>query len=269
MFPENIHLYSDIRQILLTGFAVFCLLFSCRQEKTPEPYFTHGAVRGTIILVGDYNDPIEFYDGITVTLSGPYGDMETQTDKQGNYVLSGLGNGTYELTAEKDGFGTKKYFGIQVFGTDTIILNNVLYKSYENAKPPELVADVSLHYNQLYGPDHISIETDYACCTGNPYPALMFFISDDEGVDCYHFRFSVRAHATSLNSRITYAFNYINLTDGNSRLLSGVKYYVKGYPCNPEVYYDDDSYWDPYRQMNIFPTMNYNHGTNTFGFIVP
>jgi subtilisin-like proprotein convertase family protein len=77
--------------ILKAGYDIF---------RRDFPILTTGSVRGTAVLQGASN-----HAGITITATP--GDVSTQTAADGSYLLTGLGAGTYTLTASKEGYSVE------------------------------------------------------------------------------------------------------------------------------------------------------------------
>lgn len=120
----------------------------CCCEKDPEPLFDNGMITGNIDI---YNTGGTLKgNDVKIIAHGPYGSKSTSSDYEGNYELPGLGNGTYEIEFNKEGYGIYRKPGIRVFGNDTLILYVRLYKksSYKMPKLGEIVyylPDADIH----------------------------------------------------------------------------------------------------------------------------
>jgi hypothetical protein len=220
---------------------------------------------GNVQLMNYFYDPNLTYSGTTVTLEGPYGRQQTITGESGAYHFSNLGNGTYELKIARDGYGTFKKFGIQIFGTDTLTFWDQLYTTFGHVPPPKLLSG---HPDTGYSPEVMVITSDlqYPITGGNIYfYDLIFFISEHDDVSFKNYKLAVQGIHDDRSGTVTFGFNYKNTV--GFTLYSGQTYYLKGYVFNPYTY--PAYYWDPYLGINVYPTMNDKQGTNTLSIVIP
>jgi hypothetical protein len=254
--------YYQIKFFLVIGFLLMDVI-SCK-EKSPEPVFSVGTLYGRVNYY--QNNPGWTYEGTEIILEGPYGGNVTETDTEGLYVFPNLGNGTYEMSIKRDGYGIYRYFGIQIFGTDSVRgPGPVLPLTFENYPSPRLESQLSDEDAQKIDPPWCiaflsNLQSDQ---TVEPYLAMRIFIDDSEEVNFEEFKYSVRSGPYYQSNTAIFYFDYI--IDGYMYLEHGKKYYLKGYMYN----IDDDGYWDPYLGYTVYPTMNYSEGTNTVSFTVP
>ena len=100
------------RLSLFTAIAITVVLLSCCQ-KDPEPLFDNGMITGNIDIY-NYSGALKG-NNVRIIAHGPYGSKSTLSDYDGNFELSGLGNGTYEIKFDKEGYGIYSRPGITGF----------------------------------------------------------------------------------------------------------------------------------------------------------
>jgi len=117
---------------------LFCLLLfavvSCTKEQgVPGPTGPQGpagangqsaasdtqSITGTVVVYSEFSKVLTDGSGVVVTLSsGSQTHLDT-TDAAGNYNFPGIPTGTYDLTFQRTGYGTMKFFGLSHFGGGT------------------------------------------------------------------------------------------------------------------------------------------------------
>lgn len=253
-------------KLLISILLLACMMaFSCR-DNLPTPYFDQGTLYGRANLDSLQNF-LDDYSGITVELAGPYGKKAVQTATDGSYGFSGLGNGTYELTLSRKNYGTMRYFGIQVFGTDSVNLNTTLFLNLDIASVELTEVEPSSYDPSIY--DVSATFTFKDCCF--PYlPGLVFFMSDSKDVSSTNYKYSSQPSYQSISipgdSKASADFLLYVFPTLQNPFYSGEKLYAKAYA------YDFDArgynYWDPYREIIVYPTMT-GDGSNVISFSVP
>ena len=89
-------------------------LFSACSEKDESPVL-EGDIIGYAFCFDEYGNKLEDFSGIQV-VTEPGRKYNAFTDKNGFYELKNVIKGNYNLSFEKEGFGTMKMFGIQHSG---------------------------------------------------------------------------------------------------------------------------------------------------------
>ena len=92
-------------------------LFSACSEKDESPVL-EGDIIGYAFCFDEYGNKLEDFSGIQV-VTEPDRKYSAVTDKYGFYELKNVIKGNYNLSFEKEGFGTMKMFGIQHSGEIT------------------------------------------------------------------------------------------------------------------------------------------------------
>jgi len=89
-------------------------LFSACSEKDESPHLESDII-GYAFCFDEYGNRLEDFSGIQI-VTEPGRKYSAVTDKNGNYELKNVINGNYNLSFEKEGFGTMKMFGIHHSG---------------------------------------------------------------------------------------------------------------------------------------------------------
>ena len=221
------------------------LFVSCEEE--PEPLTTNSVITGSAYLDDlDYDQPAD----ILVIASGPYGKKSAVSDADGGYTIRGLGNGTYYLDLSREGYGTVRQYGIQLFGNDTVHAEGVdLYKMPPSGfKMPQFTYAAWVERSFL-------ISTNYT--KQYVFWETMLFFSTDNNVSASNFAVT---YGTNCNWN-----NEIRVPDYVLPFPRGTKVYVIGYSCNQR----DNGYLDTYRNERIFSTLNGNNYSNIISFTIP
>jgi hypothetical protein len=250
MKPKFIHLYYPSRLLILIGLIV---TFGCAEEE-PGPVTADSAIIGRVNGLGSADALID------VTAIGPYGTKKTTVEDNKNFIIGGLGNGTYELEFSGKGYGTWKEFGIQLFGGDTVRVGFVsLLEKYEELEMPNLLGVTD--NSQLAGlsSDAVAIRTAWR----KELPPVRFFIGFDKNVDTRNYEFTEFAGRTGMSSEPNRLFvlrNFYQLP-----LESGQTVYMAAYVCNGQ----DDGYLDLHTNQRVFPTAAEDTKSEVLQFEIP
>jgi hypothetical protein len=230
------------------------IIHSCT-EDLPEALFTDGMIRGHVSY---YEGEIPY--GIKVVASGPYGTKSALSDSSGLFIIKNLGNGTYELVFESDGYGSIHKYGIQVFGYDTIVVNATLYKMIDVFIMPEFIELYhSSSFPGMYG-NEIVIETNVL--RSDQLPDLRFFVDTKNTVSYKNYQYTIMSSPFQRNE-IEHSIYSVDLYGFPCE--SGVKLYLKAYICNP----DDIGYCNNYDGYYVYSTLDTKNCTATHSFTLP
>lgn len=249
---NSIFLLFRNRAILLTGIVLLTLASSC--EELPEPLFTNAVINGNIDVY--YNND-EAPEAISITAQGPYEKKETLTDSKGDYEITGLGNGTYELEISKEGYGTKYHYGIQLFGNDTVRVRDELHLRMIGRKLPKLY---EVHTHETY---HWLNEKTIAITTNasqGDIPARAF-LSEDEDVSYKNFQCTRNTYSGTRRD-----YDKVLMYVEDLPFESGRTIYLKVYICNPEEYY---GYFNKYTGILTFSTLEKDEHSSVMSFTMP
>lgn len=232
---------------------LWTLCCSCEKEL-PDPLFNNSVIKGSIDLYYSYDEAPE---NITITALGPYEKKKVLTDSNGDFQMTGLGNGTYKLEISKEGFGTKYQYGIKLFGNDTIRVRDELFKSMSGRKLPRLYEVGTSEYYDFLNDNKIIITTNKS---QGDIPARVFLSEDDE-VSYKNFQCTRKAHSVNRNG-----FDTILLFVEDLPFASGKKIYLKVYICNPDEYY---GYINKYTGLLTFSTLEKDEHSSVMSFTMP
>lgn len=250
MKPKFIHLFSRSSWVLLSG---LFLLAGCKVED-PVPLTSNSAIRG--YTEDQWNQGI----GAEVTAIGPYGNKKVLAGEKGYFFIGNLGNGTYDLEYAKEGYGSYKKFGIQLFGGDTVYAGKVeLYERYDDLLIPPLL-EITDH-RELAGlsEEAIVIRTHWT----KDLPPVRFFIGYNEKVDLNNYEFTQVGGQLSRkgeDGRLYMLYYFYQLP-----LESGQKVYLVAYVCNG----NDNGYLDLHSGKLLFPTLVEDTKSNVLMFEIP
>jgi hypothetical protein len=223
---------------------LWLLSFGCAQDA--DPLSENSVLKGSVSLSDQYDD----VSGVKITAAGPYGSKSALSVRDGSYLVSGLPNGTYEVSYTKEGYGSVTYHGVQFFGSDTVFGDYALLYSLPD-KPGKMPKFTACNWRE----DGLWISTDYTA-TNSYWPVRLFF-SVNEKVSCDNYDFTYTTTA-NYNNEIWVGQYYLSFA-------SGVKIYVMGYPCNTL----DNGYTNTYTGLRVFSSLIKEKPSNTVSFIMP
>ncbi len=234
-----------------------CLFSSC--EKGPDPLFTNSVITGYAnILYSGENDTI------LVVATGPYGSKSQVTGERGKYFFNGLGNGTYRLDFIKEGYGTLRQYGLQLFGNDTAGARNVkLFKRDFSYIMPGLQRIV-IEIKPGTDPEkfYVAIETGQ----NMGYLPVVFFMDVKNSVT---YKKYIKSYG-SFDIEPGYSGSGRDKVYIDPDLLpfeSGKIIYIIGYAYNPDEYYY--GYFNRYLGMEEYSTLDPEKHSSVMSFIMP
>jgi hypothetical protein len=236
---------------------VILLVMGC--EKESEPLTTNSAIHTTATVWNDYAENIQ------ITARGPYGDKSILVNSFSDYqYIEGLGNGTYNVSYSKDGYGTIEVQDIQLFGGDTVHISQVvLYKKPPKFTTPELMR---AYIGYPYGGNDkfMCVETKFKE-EDRPNLQMIFFISTSPEVDWNRYNSYFESSSAVYNTSSTWTAFVPFERYAMSVFKPGDHLYFRGYACNDS----DPGYFDYYHGLQVFPTMDKSRRTNVVDFILP
>jgi hypothetical protein len=238
------------------------LLSSCR--KDPEPLFDNGMITGNIDI---YNPggPLKG-NNVTIIAHGPYGSKSTSSDYEGHYELPGLGNGTYEIEFNKEGYGIYRRPGIQIFGNDTLIISERLYRKADY-KMPKL--SKIMYYPDFENMDARSVAIVTDIPSGNTEEMqIRIFLNDTKEVSYKNYKYTDTPYAYSRENAtqlmIVNADPYYP-NWGGPIFPRGQTRYMIAYVCSRE----DNAYFDEYYGLRIYSTVDERQHSGIFEIKYP
>lgn len=106
--------FARFSTFLLGG--VLLLIGSCEGPIGPEGPLQTGDLLGKVETFDEFGEPFQDHSGVEVSIEGTDPLITTVTDKEGNYLVTGLNTGTYNLIFTKSGHQTKKLFSLRFIG---------------------------------------------------------------------------------------------------------------------------------------------------------
>jgi hypothetical protein len=228
--------------------------------------FTNCAISGYASLRESFGENTN----IRVVANSPYGQSVTQSGEGGLYMFTGLGNGTYSLNFQKEGYGDVKMYNIQLFGNDTARVGQVsLFKKYNFPMP--ILSNVRVETNPRYGgPDHPAVVIETTLPPTNPLPGplpVVLYIDTMKSVS-YKSYVLVYPYLSAANSdrgggTIDFIFNPGSVFP----FKKGTIVYFQAYVANPEEY--RSGYFDSYLGVQQLSTLIPERHSEVMSFIMP
>lgn len=103
------------------------IVVSC--EDPEDKVGLNGELIGRIETFNEFGEPLNDHSGYEVTAEGTQPLMKATTDGSGEFILSGLPTGTYNLLFEKEGFQTRKIFSYRFVGGNVPTYFDLTYLS--------------------------------------------------------------------------------------------------------------------------------------------
>jgi len=122
-----------MKRYLLFWILSLTILSCTKEQSVPGPTGPQGdngapgkssvtdtaSIEGTLFLYDEFSQPVADASGVTITLGNGSKQYNVITDASGQYKLTGIPTGTYDLTYQKTGFGTMKIYSLSHFGGGT------------------------------------------------------------------------------------------------------------------------------------------------------
>lgn len=250
--------------IIFRNCLLFLLLFlfmpAC--EKDPEPLTTNSVIKGNVWWSSWGSDDGKFQ----ITTRGPYGSKTADGFNGQDFSIDKLGNGTYCVEFSKEGYGTYSRCAVQLFGYDTVRINQVeLVSQPGDFKMPALARAYITLSDFTFPPIQVlTIETD--ANNAEAAPIIMFFFSSSSDVSWKKYQ---SYESGWYNSRFdpTKKLWLVNLFIprlNNIPIQSGDKIFIKAY-----AYGGDSGYIDAYLGFRVFSTLDKTRTSNVIDFIMP
>lgn len=120
---------NPIKPLVIFSVLILVITMSCSEKDEFAPCL-EGDIIGYAFCFDEYGISLKDHSGIKV-VTGPGRKYIAITDKKGRYVLKNVNTGTYDLSFEKENFGTMKLFGIKHLGGEPTVVD--YYYSYSKA----------------------------------------------------------------------------------------------------------------------------------------
>lgn len=255
-----------LKTLSIICLSLMLLFTGCSDEDEFAPNLK-GDIIGYAYCFDEFGNPFEDFSGIHV-LTEPNREYHAITDENGKYVIKDVINGTYNLSFEKEGFGTMKLQSVKHLGGNPTVMGNltegapyIFEMSTTKITSLEVINDslqavVSLsgQYkpNLLYMNLYFSTQQNFAIENSET--------SKDEVVHEYYTMYrSTLSFSNHLpfESGTTVFFKGFIYTDKNAAVMLYTPYYMSGI----STYYDYET------NKTIYP--NIGDESAEFSFIMP
>ncbi len=238
---------------LTFGLIIILGISSCSKDDAPTEPITKANITGSVNLYDEGTTKVD-NSNMTITIEGSSPIIAATTDTNGNFTLSNVPFGTYNIRYEKTGFGTFKKFGIEHKNNATAILNTPSIGKNATTQITKVEAKIS-GINVV-----LSVTTNPAGSNGNSR-YVRYFLSSNANVSNENYSYFSSGLVSQINPKEITLLNRDLINLGFS---SGQTIYVRIY---------GDSFWsneyeDPTLNRKIFPNLNANT-TNAVSFIIP
>jgi hypothetical protein len=254
--------------LILCALAVF---LSCKKDPVAGPQGPQGPAgingnpdKGTISgSVKQYNNlgKAYFTDLNTTTVSIAGTSISTVTDSLGNYKLTGVSAGIYDLLFNRKGSRPHKSTEVSFPGNGNITVH---VQMSDTAQFKILTAEIK---DSIYqGDPHVYVNLSTLADTYDR--SVVFLFSDRSAInpeDPATFKMSLAATLLSGNAVVSFLFPYQN-SYINNRFKSGQAIYAKVYPAvNP---LSSGQYYDIKTEQNVFSMLGRAY-PETFALTMP
>ena len=241
----------------LCFFLVLCIVVTCGAGCSDEWSFTSKAVVPTVIpgkIIGyvalrDERGGGILDTGVTVTLSSANPVRTVSTDIRGRFQLDSVPPGTYDITYEKQGYGTYKAFGFVLPGGATALsAGKITMVKVASAVVDSLTVDTS-------AADHITFSAFLRPSLGDSaVNAARFFVSmDDPNVSSTSYAFADADYGTTTYNAGNHSIQYcLPVSQVSGYVIKNLPLYAVAYgaPSNEPAYFDITA------GVNVWPALS-------------
>jgi hypothetical protein len=156
---------QPMKSLIVICVFTLSLFSTCSKDDEFKPWLK-GDIIGYACCFDEFGDNLEDYSGIQV-YTEPGRKYHAETDPDGRYVLKDVINGTYDLSFEKEGFGTMKLQGVEHLGGNPTVIDY-----YYGGHTPFIYQKSTglINYMKLEN-DTLNIKVTYP---GQVYPANLY-----------------------------------------------------------------------------------------------
>lgn len=244
-----------------TAVILLLIISAAACERFPEPFTTTGSISGQV--TADSSGTTTY--GVRVKATGPYGSISIIA-KTANYMIESAGNGTYDLEFSKEGYGTVRQYGLQVFGDETVKVPSIgLFDLPKLAAIPKFIKAYTVKGTMPGVNTTVNIDLAVTNLGSNRLPVLLF-LSNNRNVAWNNYVIVYPGDKGASRNNIPYIwFEYYNQ---QFPFKSGTEVFIRGYICNTREY-NSGGYLDTYHGIRVYSTLNKSVYTDVVSFIVP
>ena len=242
-----------LKPFILSLLMVLC---SCEDPVVPESPLQAGDLVGKVETFSEFGEPFQDHSDVEVTIEGTDPLVTTLTDKEGNYLITGLTTGTYNLIFTKADHQTRKLFSFRFIGGEvtTYVQASIRLSQISST----VINDFKVSVTKRNNPDPakydmVEVTHDVSPPSTQQRPRqLTVFLSQQKDVSVYDYEHKLSLGITSNNDIIRI-----------DKLPPDATYYAIMYPipalCNP--------YYDPIK--DVYDYSCYGKPSEVISFKVP
>ncbi len=204
--------------------SLFFFICSCKVENLPPKVKGNGVFYGNVVLVNGITNAPSFVDVIVKASNENYAFMDT-TNESGNFSISKLPRGTYDITYSKIGYYNQITRGIQTSGKDSVPIKlywsvdnsisqflckkfNIYLDEFEIAESNDLVTITSLKFHAANeDTNSVYIYPTFELCSKSSFDYKSEKVFTDNGLTLnYYFRGKLIKH----NDKLMYTNILVN-----------------------------------------------------------
>ena len=250
-----------LKHLIIFSILIIAIFPACEKDEF-APYL-EGDIIGYAYCADEYGQRLDDYSGIRV-VTEPNRKYSAITDKNGRFVLKNVINGTYNLSFEKEDFGTMKMFGKQHLGGKPTIISYYYSDDYVVIYKNITTHITAIHYQNDSLVAGLAFSGEYV--PGTVYMRLLF--SSEENFDLQSAEASKSIELW--NRGANYQSRYGNVSVGLP-FAHGEKVYCKAAIYSDNYYYSDlpgiSKYYDFETKTIVYP--NLSNETFEFFFTMP
>ncbi len=258
---------NPLRILPIVYITVAFIFSSCSKKNEFNPYLK-GDIIGYAYCFDEYGNQLEDFSDINV-YTEPGRKYHATTDKNGKYVIKDVINGTYNLSFEKEGFGTMKLFSVKHLGGYPTVMDY-----YYGNKAPFIYQNITTQITNFeFVNDSINASVSISSLYKPSLLQMRLFFSTEKN-------FAIESAQASKNLTLYEYYNvyvsYESVTEGLSFEPGNIVYYraclftkrVFALLLFDNVYITGtDTYFDFEKNQTIYP--NLSNESEEFSFIMP
>ncbi len=243
--------------VFLFVILIATISFNCKKTEI-EQFNTEGSITGSTVVNDIFSGVWQYYttEGISVQIENT--ELSTVTDEDGNYTISNIPSGTYNLVFSLDGYAEMKQCGVQVIGESDYP------KEIEMVRLVQKSTTVATNLRVEYIDDEIIFTANFSPESNDSIRrGFFFFISDTENV-AFDNNLDWYNAVTNVGSEGSYTITEEVLAQWVEGFDPSSTYYAVAYGSTDNF----SSYFDPEKGSYVYTGLN-ETPTNVVSFAIP